>query len=109
MSVAGWVQAAALLLVVTLLVRPLGGYMARVFAGSALTAVVTSNGATGSYNAMHDSFTPLGGLVPLVNMQLGEIGFGGLGSGLYSIILLALLWLFLTGLMVGRTPEYLGK
>jgi K+-transporting ATPase ATPase A chain len=78
-------------------------------AGSALAAVVTSDGATGSSNSMHDSYTPLGGLVPLVNMQLGEIVFGGLGSGVYSIVLLALLGLFLTGLMVGRTPEYLGK
>jgi potassium-transporting ATPase potassium-binding subunit len=77
--------------------------------GSALTAVVTSNGATGSYNSMHDSYTPLGGLVPLVNMLLGEMIFGGLGTGLYSIVMVALLGLFITGLMVGRTPEYLGK
>ena len=77
--------------------------------GSALTAVVTSNGATGSTNSMHDSFTPLGGSVPLVNMLLGEIIYGGLGTGLYSIILVVLLGLFITGLMVGRTPEYLGK
>lgn len=77
--------------------------------GSVLAAVTTSNGATGSYNAMHDSFTPLGGMVPLVNMLLGAAIFGGLGTGLYSLILTALLGLFLTGLMVGRTPEYLGK
>ncbi|HVJ06665.1 MAG TPA: potassium-transporting ATPase subunit KdpA [Candidatus Saccharimonadales bacterium] len=76
---------------------------------SVLTAVVTSNGATGSYNSMHDSYTPLGGTVPLVNMLLGEIVFGGLGTGLYSIIMLALIGLMLSGLMVGRTPEYLGK
>lgn len=78
-------------------------------AGSVLTAVTTSNGSTGSYNSMHDSYTPLGGMVPLVNMLVGEVVFGGLGAGLYSIIFIALLGLFLTGLMVGRTPEYLGK
>ncbi len=77
--------------------------------GSVLTAVVTSNGATGSTNSMHGSYTPLGGAVPLVNMLLGEIIYGGLGTGLYSIILVVLLGLFITGLMVGRTPEYLGK
>ncbi len=76
---------------------------------SALTAVVTSNGATGSYNSMHDSYTPLGGTVPLVNMLLGEIVFGGLGTGIYSIIVIALVGLLLAGLMVGRSPEYLGK
>jgi K+-transporting ATPase ATPase A chain len=78
-------------------------------AGTALTAVVTSNLATGSTNAMHDSFTPIGGLVPLVNLILGEVIFGGLGTGIYSIILVALIAVFLTGLMIGRTPEYLGK
>jgi len=77
--------------------------------GSVLTAVVTSNGATGSTNSMHDSYTPLGGSIPLMNMLLGEIIYGGLGTGLYSIILVVLLGLFITGLMVGRTPEYLGK
>jgi len=77
--------------------------------GSVLTAITTSNGATGSYNSMHDSFTPLGGGVPLGNMLLGEIVFGGLGTGLYSIILITLIALFLAGLMMGRTPEYLGK
>lgn len=77
--------------------------------GSVLAAVVTSNGATGSYNSMHDSYTPIGGLVPLVNMLLGEIIYGGLGTGLYSIIIVALTALFLGGLMVGRKPEYLGK
>ena len=76
---------------------------------SVLTAVTTSNGATGSYNSMHDSYTPIGGMVPLVNMLLGEIVFGGLGSGLYSIIMIALVALFLAGLMIGRTPAYLGK
>jgi len=74
-----------------------------------LTAVTTSNGATGSYNSMHDSYTPIGGMVPLVNMLLGEIVFGGLGTGLYSIVMIALVALFLAGLMVGRTPAFLGK
>jgi K+-transporting ATPase ATPase A chain len=77
--------------------------------GSALTAITTSNGATGSYNSMDDSYTPLGSGVLLGNMLLGEIVFGGLGTGLYSIILIALIGLFLAGLMIGRTPEYLGK
>ncbi len=77
--------------------------------GSALAAVVTSKGATGSYNSMHDSFQPLGVTVPLVNMLLGEIVYGGLGTGLYGIIFVALIALFVGGLMIGRTPEYLGK
>jgi K+-transporting ATPase ATPase A chain len=77
--------------------------------GSVLAAVVTSNGATGSYNAMHDSFRPLGVLVPLVNMLLGEVTFGGLGTGLYSMVMVALVGIFMGGLMIGRTPEYLGK
>src|ERR1700736_3755449 len=78
-------------------------------AGSALTAVVTSNAATGSYNSMHDSFSSLGGMVLLVNMLLGELIFGGLGSGIYSMVMAAAIAVFLGGLMVGRTPEYLGK
>ena len=77
--------------------------------GSVLTAVTTSNGATGSYNSMHDSYTPIGGMVPLINMLLGEIVFGGLGTGIYSIIMVALVALFVAGLMIGRTPAYLGK
>jgi len=77
--------------------------------GSALTAVVTSNTATGSYNSMHDSYTSLGGMVLLVNMLLGELVFGGLGTGLYSMVMAAAIAVFLAGLMVGRTPEYLGK
>jgi len=77
--------------------------------GSALAAVVTSNGATGSYNSMHDSFQPLGVAVPLLNMLLGEIAYGGLGTGLYGMIFVALIALFVGGLMIGRTPEYLGK
>ncbi|SPF36543.1 Potassium-transporting ATPase A chain [Candidatus Sulfotelmatobacter kueseliae] len=78
-------------------------------AGTALAAVVTSNTATGSYNAMHDSFSSLGGMVLLLNMLLGELVFGGLGSGLYSMVMAAAIAVFLGGLMVGRTPEYLGK
>jgi len=77
--------------------------------GSALTAVVTSNSATGSYNSMHDSFTSLGGLILLMNMLLGELVFGGLGTGLSSMVMAAAIAVFLAGLMVGRTPEYLGK
>ena len=78
-------------------------------AGSVLGAATTSNGATGSYNAMHDSFTPIGGAVPLANMLLGEAIYGGLGTGLISLVMVALLGLFLTGLMIGRSPEYFGK
>jgi potassium-transporting ATPase potassium-binding subunit len=77
--------------------------------GSTITAVVTSNTATGSYNSMHDSYTSLGGMVLLVNMLLGELVFGGLGTGLYSMVMAAAIAVFLAGLMVGRTPEYLGK
>ena len=74
-----------------------------------LTAITTSNGATGSTNAAHDSFMPLSLSVLLCNMMLGEIVFGGLGTGLYSILMVALVGLFIAGLMTGRTPEYLGK
>lgn len=77
--------------------------------GTMLAAIATSNGATGSYNSMHDSFTPMGGAIPLINMLLGEIIFGGLGTGFYSILMVALIALFIAGLMIGRTPEYLGK
>ncbi len=77
--------------------------------GSTLTAVVTSNTATGSYNSMDDSYTSLGGMVLLLNMLLGELVFGGLGTGLYSMVMAAAIAVFLAGLMVGRTPEYLGK
>jgi potassium-transporting ATPase potassium-binding subunit len=78
-------------------------------AASALFATVTTATSCGAVNAMHDSFTALGGLIPLVNMQLGEIVFGGVGSGLYSMIVFVVLTVFIAGLMVGRTPEYLGK
>jgi K+-transporting ATPase ATPase A chain len=77
--------------------------------GSTLTAVVTSNTATGSYNSMDDSYTALGGMVLLLNMLLGELVIGGLGTGLYSMVMAAAIAVFLAGLMVGRTPEYLGK
>jgi K+-transporting ATPase ATPase A chain len=77
--------------------------------GSALTEEVTSNTSTGSTNSLPDSYTPIGGAVPLVNMLLGDIIFGGLGGGLYGMVMVALLGLFITGLMVGRTPEYVGK
>jgi K+-transporting ATPase ATPase A chain len=78
-------------------------------AASALFATVTTDASCGAVNAMHDSFMPLGGLVPMVNMMLGEIIFGGVGSGLYGFLLFALIAVFVAGLMVGRTPEYLGK
>jgi K+-transporting ATPase ATPase A chain len=78
-------------------------------ANSALFATVTTDASCGAVNSMHDSFTPLGGLVPIVNMQLGEVIFGGVGAGLYGIIGMIILTVFLAGLMVGRTPEYLGK
>jgi len=77
--------------------------------GSALTAVVTSNTATGSANSADDSYSSLGGMVLLANMLLGEVVFGGLGTGLYSIVIAAFIAVFLAGLMVGRTPAYLGK
>ncbi len=76
---------------------------------SALFATVTTDTSCGAVNAMHDSFMPLGGLIPLVDMQLGEIVFGGVGSGLYGMIVFVVLTVFIAGLMVGRTPEYLGK
>ena len=76
---------------------------------SALWATVTTDASCGAVNSMHDSFTPLGGLVPLFNMQIGEIIFGGVGSGLYGMLVMAVLSVFIAGLMVGRTPEYLGK
>jgi len=78
-------------------------------AASALYATVTTDASCGAVNAMHDSFTPLGGLVPLFNIQLGEVVFGGVGAGLYGILVMAILSVFIAGLIVGRTPEYLGK
>jgi potassium-transporting ATPase potassium-binding subunit len=76
---------------------------------SALFATVTTDASCGAVNSMHDSYTPLGGLVPLFNIQTGEVIFGGVGAGLYGILLYAILAVFIAGLMVGRTPEYIGK
>ena len=78
-------------------------------ANSALFATVTTDASCGAVNSMHDSFTPIGGLVPLINIMLGEVIFGGVGAGLYGILVMVLLSVFIAGLMVGRTPEYLGK
>jgi K+-transporting ATPase ATPase A chain len=76
---------------------------------SALFATVTTDASCGAVNAWHDSFTPIGGMVPMVNIALGEVIFGGVGAGLYGILVMTLLTVFIAGLMVGRTPEYLGK
>ena len=76
---------------------------------SALFATITTAASCGAVNAMHDSFTPLGGAVPLVMMQLGEVIFGGVGAGLYGMLIFAIMAVFIAGLMIGRTPEYLGK
>ncbi len=78
-------------------------------AASALYAVVTTDASCGAVNSMHDSFTAIGGMIPLVNLDLGELIFGGVGSGLYAMIIMIVLTVFIAGLMVGRTPEYLGK
>jgi K+-transporting ATPase ATPase A chain len=78
-------------------------------ANSALFATVTSDTSCGAVNSQHDSFTPLGGMVPMINIMLGEVVFGGVGSGLYGVVVFAILAVFIAGLMVGRTPEYLGK
>jgi potassium-transporting ATPase potassium-binding subunit len=78
-------------------------------ANSALWATVTTDTSCGAVNSMHDSYLPLGGMVPLVNMLLAEVIVGGVGSGLYGMLLFAIIALFVAGLMVGRTPEYLGK
>jgi K+-transporting ATPase ATPase A chain len=76
---------------------------------SALFAAITTAASCGAVNAMHDSFMPLGGMVPLVLIQFGEVVFGGVGSGLYGMLIFAILAVFIAGLMIGRTPEYLGK
>ncbi len=78
-------------------------------ASSALWATATTDASNGSVNSMHDSYTPLGGLIPMFNMQTDEVIFGGVGSGLYGMLLYAIVGVFIAGLMVGRTPEYLGK
>src|SRR5205823_3356420 len=78
-------------------------------AASTLFATITTDASCGAVNGMHDSYTPLGGLVPLFNIMTGEVIFGGVGAGLYGILLYCILAVFIAGLMVGRTPEYLGK
>ena len=78
-------------------------------ANSALFATVTTDASCGAVNSMHDSYTPVGGLVPLLNIMLGEVIFGGVGAGLYGVLIFVILTVFIAGLMVGRTPEYLGK
>jgi potassium-transporting ATPase potassium-binding subunit len=78
-------------------------------ADSTLFATITTSTSCGAVNSMHDSFTPLGGFVPLFNMMLGEVVFGGVGTGLYSMLIFAIIGVFIAGLMIGRTPEYLGK
>jgi K+-transporting ATPase ATPase A chain len=78
-------------------------------ADSALYATVTTDASCGAVNSMHDSYTPLGGMIPLINIMLGEVVFGGVGAGLYGMIVFVILAVFIAGLMVGRTPEYLGK
>jgi potassium-transporting ATPase potassium-binding subunit len=78
-------------------------------ANSALWATATTAASNGSVNSMHDSYTPLGGMIPMWMMQLGEVVFGGIGSGLYGMLIFAIVAVFVAGLMVGRTPEYLGK
>jgi K+-transporting ATPase ATPase A chain len=78
-------------------------------ANSSLWAVATTDASNGSVNSMHDSYTPLGGMIPLLNIMLGEIIYGGVGSGLYGMLLMVVIAVFVAGLMVGRTPEYLGK
>ncbi len=78
-------------------------------ANSALFATITTDASCGAVNSMHDSYTPLGGMIPIINMELGEIIFGGVGAGLYGMLLFAVVAVFVAGLMVGRTPEYVGK
>ena len=78
-------------------------------AASSLFAVVTTAASCGAVNAMHDSFTALGGMIPLINMQLGEVIIGGVGAGIYGMLMFVIIAIFIAGLMVGRTPEYVGK
>ena len=113
-SVAYWAEASGNPAFAKLGIDPAGGNMEGKevrfgLANSALWATVTTDTSCGAVNSMHDSFTPLGGMIPMINMQLGEVVFGGVGSGLYGMLLFAVLSVFIAGLMVGRTPEYLGK
>src|SRR6202048_4956796 len=78
-------------------------------ANSALFTTITTDASCGAVNNAHDSLTPLGGMIPLINIMLGEVVFGGVGSGLYGMLVFVILAVFIAGLMVGRTPEYLGK
>jgi K+-transporting ATPase ATPase A chain len=113
-ATAYWAEAAGNPQLAALGVDPAGGNMEGKevrfgIANSALFATVTTDASCGAVNAMHDSFMPLGGLVPLINMQLGEIIVGGVGAGLYGMLLFVIVAIFVAGLMVGRTPEYVGK
>jgi K+-transporting ATPase ATPase A chain len=113
-GVAYWAEANGNPLLTAIGVDPAGGNMEgkEVRFGTAMSAffaAATTGTSTGAVNAMHDSFTPLGGLVPLFNMLLGCISPGGVGAGLYGFLVLAVVAVFVAGLMVGRTPEYLGK
>ena len=113
-TIAYWAEAQGNPAFAALGVDPSGGNMEGKevrfgIANSALFATVTTDASCGAVNSMHDSYMPLGGMVPLVNILLGEIIFGGVGSGLYGMLLFAILAVFIAGLMVGRTPEYLGK
>jgi K+-transporting ATPase ATPase A chain len=113
-GVAYWAEAAGNPALIAAGLDPAGGNMEGKetrfgIASSILFAVITTAASCGAVNAMHDSFMPLGGLVPLFNMQIGEVVVGGVGAGLYGILLYVILAIFIAGLMVGRTPEYLGK
>ncbi len=113
-AVCYWAEAAGTPALSALGLDPAGGNMEGKevrfgIANSALFATVTTDASCGAVNAMHDSLTPLGGLVPMVNMLLGEIIFGGVGAGLYGMLLFVIVAMFVAGLMVGRTPEYVGK
>jgi K+-transporting ATPase ATPase A chain len=113
-SVAYWSEASGNPVFARMSVDPAGGNMEGKevrfgIVNSALWATVTTDTSCGAVNSMHDSFTPLGGMVPMMNIQLGEVVFGGVGSGLYGMLVFAVLSVFIAGLMVGRTPEYLGK
>jgi K+-transporting ATPase ATPase A chain len=113
-AVAYWAEAAGNPILTALGIDPADGNMEGKevrfgIVASALFAVVTTAASCGAVNAMHDSFTALGGMIPLINMELGEVVVGGVGAGLYGMLLFAILAVFVAGLMVGRTPEYLGK
>ena len=113
-TVAYWAEAGGNPVLTALGLDPSGGNMEGKevrfgIANSALFATVTTDASCGAVNAMHDSFMPLGGMIPLINMQLGEIIVGGVGAGLYGMLLFVIVTIFVAGLMVGRTPEYVGK